>query len=291
MLGHLAVGLAAPRDVVIEDLDEQMPRGAAKDAIRAIDAPAFGDGAWLHGDDPVIGVVLGDVARAYPVRVLDYHEIVNDELDARPIAVTFCPLCGSGVSYDRRVEDRVLTFGVSGRLFRNDLVMFDRETGSLWPQILGQALHGPLEGNELDRIESVHTTWSAWRSAHPSTQVLERPGIYTPSTYETRSHEGYEDQPEALFERTIEDDRLPPKRWVLGIARGDDAMAVPWDVLEGTDRVRIELDGTVTGVALDQGRPKVQAEDAGPVETLRCYWFAWVAFHTGTRVLHDEGKG
>ncbi len=152
------------------------------DAIPSVDDPAFVEDYFGEADEDVI-VVDGDPPRAYPVRVLHYHEIVNDVVDGRPVAVTWCPLCASAVVYDRRVEDpnapdgtRTLEFGVSGKLADDDLVMYDRQTESEWKQSLGEAIAGPLEGTELTVLPAPVTTWGRFREENPDGVVLARPG-------------------------------------------------------------------------------------------------------------------
>jgi hypothetical protein len=161
-----------------------------RDAIPSVDDPEFGDGYFGDPDDEVVVVERADLgdggergndgadrtARAYPVRILNYHEIVNDRLGDRPVAVTWCPLCGSAVVYDREVAGRVLEFGVSGKLADDDLVMYDRETDSEWKQSLGEAISGELEGESLRVLPSSVTTYRRFRETHPEGRVLQRPG-------------------------------------------------------------------------------------------------------------------
>lgn len=286
MLTWLADAMAVPPvGQPVEDLDAAMPRGAEEDAIPAIDDPTVSDGAHLDAGDRVLGLTVDGQAVAYPIRILDYHEIVNHRIGEVPVAVTFCPLCGAGVAFDRRVDDQTLTFAVSGRLYRNDLVMVDRETGSLWPQILGEALHGPLEGTRLDRLDLASTTWRAWRRAHPETQALEPPEIHPRATYASRSHPGYEETEEALFERTVTDDRLHPKRRVIGLARDGDAVALPLETLEAGARPTVPLAGTEVELTLEDGLVEIDPADGRPVRQLQCFWFAWVEFHPDTRLV------
>jgi hypothetical protein len=153
-----------------------MYTSAAVDAIRSIDRPCFESPAeaapLLPDSSLVVGVERDGEARAYPVDLLSLHEVVNDVVGGQPIAITWCPLCASAVGYDRRVGDRTLTFGVSGYLYRANLVMFDRETGSLWSQLLGGGVTGAHRGHSLRRIPIVHETWGRWRAEHPETLVL-----------------------------------------------------------------------------------------------------------------------
>jgi hypothetical protein len=145
------------------------------DAIPSIDRPCHErpeEATALPDSSLVIGVERGGEARAYPIDLLSLHEVVNDVVGGVPIAVTWCPLCASAVGYDRRVADDTLTFGVSGYLYRANLMLFDRETGSLWSQLLGGAVTGRMRGASLHRIPVAHETWEQWRSRHPETLVL-----------------------------------------------------------------------------------------------------------------------
>lgn len=316
MLSHPSTMSDQRPDRPVEDLEEEMPKGAEPGAIPALESARFGPGDWLDEDDPVIVPELGDRLRAYPVRVLDWHEIVHDEIAGRPVIVTYCPLCGTGPVYDRRLDDQVLSFIVSGRLYRNDLVMMDQETGSLWPQILGQALHGPLTGRSLDRLPSLATTWGRLRAEHPDAVAMEPPGAYPRSRYQASSHEGYEAKEEALFPRTVTDDRLHPKRWVVGLATENDAVAVPLDVLRerspilvdvgdrqavvghrtgspvawwAGDRELVLVDGEVRDEAGQRFDPSTGQGASGDrlerAQVLPGYWLAWVEFHPDTRLL------
>ncbi len=150
------------------------------DAIPPIDEPRYSDGrdaGWLKPDDLVLGYVGVDGSTfAYPHRVLNFHEIVNDEVAGVPILVSYCPLCRSGVVFDRRPDDLrhdgVLTFGNSSALYENDLVLVDRETSTYWWQLAGRGIVGDLSGAELQPLASTTTTWQSWLDLHPDTQVL-----------------------------------------------------------------------------------------------------------------------
>ena len=148
----------------------------APDSIRSIDRPCFESpdqaAPLLHETDLIIGVERDGDARAYPVNLLSYHEIVNDVVGGEPLAITWCPLCASAVVYDRRVGGRTLEFGVSGFLYRSNLMLFDRKTGSLWSQLLGGAVTGRMRGAKLRGLPFVQQTWAAWREEHPRTKVL-----------------------------------------------------------------------------------------------------------------------
>jgi hypothetical protein len=170
--------------------DDALYRAAPRDAIPAIVDPAF-DSDWrdveyeiedrdggsyvaspdIAADDEVLGVTVDGAARAYPLKLLDWHEVVNDDFGGAKV-VTYCPICRSGVVADREVAGRVRTFGVSGLLFRANLVLYDDASGSLWSQLQAQSIQGELTGTRLEVLPSSVTTWGAWRETHPNTDVL-----------------------------------------------------------------------------------------------------------------------
>jgi len=217
------------------DPSEIVPGGPPPDGIPPIDHPTFEPVSavdWLAPSEPVIAIDLGGDARAYPAQILIWHEIVNDQVAGRPIAVTYCPLCNTGVAFARpTVDGRVLDFGTSGKLYRSNLVMYDRQTRSLWPQVTGQAVVGPLTGMKLELVPVQMVAWSDWRDRHPDGTVLSREtGVER--DYGSNPYVGYdrEDSTPFLFGGSP-DPRLPPKARVVGVLIGDDAMAFPYDTL------------------------------------------------------------
>ena len=148
-----------------------------KDAIPAIDGPRFvhaTDATFMRDDEIVIGVTDGTDAKAYSTWLLDGHEIVNDTIGSTPISVTWCPLCYTGIVYVREVGGSELTFGVSGRLWRDNLVMYDRQTDSYWAQAVGEAIRGDMKGAVLEMYPSSTMTWKQWQDLHPNTPVLSK---------------------------------------------------------------------------------------------------------------------
>lgn len=245
----------------------ELQRGAHKDAIPAITDPVFG-ADWtgvtveatelgrtieveprLRDNDDVVGIVRDGEARAYPLRVLNWHEIVNDEFGG-PLLVTYCPLCGSAVSAIRRVNGTVTTFGVSGLLWRNDLVMYDEATESLWSQIIATAINGERTGDELELVPSTLTTLGKWRADHPDTAVLRPPpesGTVTNGAgvrdYTRDPYAGYESSGRVGIGGQFDDDRLHPKAEVLGIVHGDVARAYPLEAVVEADVINDVVDG------------------------------------------------
>lgn len=152
------------------------------DCIKSIDSPSFETpseaASWLRGNDLVMGVVLEGTAKAYPLKILTWHEIVNDFFGPLPVVITFCPLCNSGLLFKRPVlEGKLAEFGVSGRLYKSDLVMYDQITGTFWSQIEAAPIVGPLVGEalSLERLPVEVVPWQNWKTLHPDTLVLARP--------------------------------------------------------------------------------------------------------------------
>ena len=160
---------------------EIMSGGPPKDGIPALDAPSFlrASGARGLGDrEPVITLEMaGAEPRAYPIRYLMWHEIVNDQIGGVPVAVTFCPLCNSAMSFDRRVRGQVLRFGVTGKLRRSDMVMYDRETQSWWQQAEGRGIVGRMNGVQLVQLPSWMESWAAFKARNPQGLVMAEPAF------------------------------------------------------------------------------------------------------------------
>ncbi|MGQ0535648.1 MAG: DUF3179 domain-containing protein [Methanobacteriota archaeon] len=167
------------------DFGNRPPRLDCGGGIPSIQRPTMSREDWLDPDDAVLGIAIGGDARAYPIRVLDWHEIANDDVGGVPVAVTYCPLCATGIAFDRRVEGRVLSFHVSGFLYKNDLVMKDSETGTLWSQVLGQGIRGELDREDLDIVTASTLPWREWKRLHPETLLLQPPRCGDGSTGET----------------------------------------------------------------------------------------------------------
>jgi hypothetical protein len=160
------------------DYGDLLSGGPPRDGIPSIDDPQFisPDAAaeWLAGNEPVIALEIGDEARAYPLQILTWHEIVNDVVADVPVAVTFCPLCNSAITFDRRLDGETYEFGTSGLLRHSDLVMYDRTTEGLWQQFTGEAIAGDLAGRQLTFLASSIVSFADFREAHPEGVVLSR---------------------------------------------------------------------------------------------------------------------
>jgi hypothetical protein len=271
--------------------------GPPRDGIAAIDRPRFvaAGQAKLRPDDRVLGVARGGAARAYPIRILNWHEVVNDRFGTEPIAITYCPLCGTGMAFVARAGERELSFGVSGLLYNSDVLLYDRATQSLWSQLKQQAISGPMKGRLLDAIALEHTTWADWSARYPRTQVLSFDTGYT-RDYERDPYAGYDRVARLMFDVEHRDERLPPKEWVLGISVGDARKAYPFSALERAlgdatnGRVRDRVGGAEIEIRFDRTHRSAQAFDASgrAVPSVTGFWFAWVAFYPRTQVYGDK---
>lgn len=222
------------RDTACVNVQNVLPR----DAIPSIDQPTFGPAYFGVADDEVL-VVDGDPPRAYPIRILSYHEIVNDVVDGQPVAVTWCPICWSAAVYNRRVNGQRLTFGTSGKLANDVLVMYDRETESEWQQSTGAAIAGELQGERLSMLDSSLLTWERFQRQYPDGEVLQPPkGSETAEEhYDMAPYERYSEGDEfGLYgmrgegpRRTWDRTDIDAKTEVLGVEIGDDAVGFPFD--------------------------------------------------------------
>ncbi len=226
-------------------LDEIVSGGPPPDGIPPIDDPAYETIAeadrWLEDREPVMVVEVGDAARAYPLRLLTYHEIVNDSLGGRPLLVTYCPLCNSGLAFDPVVDGRVLDFGTSGRLWRSNLVMYDRPTRTLWAQFTGEAIVGELLGKELTRLPSSIVSWQTFREQRPDGDVLSRDTGHS-RPYGNNPYVGYDGGSPFLFEGET-GGPLPQMARVVTVNRDAEAVAVPLDRLREDRVVDTQVDG------------------------------------------------
>ncbi|HUG25497.1 DUF3179 domain-containing protein [Piscinibacter sp.] len=266
--------------------------GPPKDGIPAIDRPKFlpASQAGLGDGERILGLALEGVARAYPVRILNWHEVVNDRVGDRAVTVTYCPLCGTGMAFDARLPAGPASFGVSGLLYNSDVLLYDRATQSLWSQMLETAISGPLKGTRLKSVALTHTSWADWRRRHPDTQVLSTDTGFE-RDYSRDPYAGYDRVQRLMFDVQHRDDRFPLKEWVLGIQVNGVQKAYPFSVLVRTVDASGELTDVVAGrrflIRYDRTHGTAEAFDAQgrAWPGTMAFWFAWVAFHPRTEVL------
>lgn len=245
----------------------ELRAAAAPDEIRAIDRPLFDTPsqakALLPPSSLVIGLERGGQSHAYPIDLLSLHEVVNDLVGGEPVAVTWCPLCSTALGFDRRVGDRVLAFGVSGYLYRANQILFDRQTGSLWSQLLGGAVTGRYRGTTLRPVTVVEETWAAWLAQHPRTVVLSVRRDSLASRF-TRPHStvtsagieesdspygAYASKVSTYYPRVVRG--VPDSELVLGVVVDGRAKAYPQIVLERRRALGDVLAGRPLLVAYD----------------------------------------
>ena len=223
------------------DLGEIMSGGPPKDGIPSIDAPVFeavSEMTDLTPEEPVIGLVIDGDARAYPLRILTWHEIVNDQVGGVPVAVTYCPLCNSAIVFDRRVAGEATEFGTTGKLRNSDMVMYDRATESWWQQFLGEAIVGQRTGTKLKMIPARLESWSNFRARHPGGKVLvpNNPGM---RSYGLNPYAGYDSAPRPYFPVAPLPEGIPALARVVKV--GTDA----WTLESLQARKTIEFDDLV----------------------------------------------
>lgn len=264
--------------------------GPPRDGIPALDQPRFVPAAsvnYLKPDDRVIGLELNGMAKAYPIRILDWHEIANDDFNGKPVVVTYCPLCGTGVAFLGEIGGSRRTFGVSGLLYNSDVLLFDRQTESLWSQLLGRAIAGPLMGTELELIPLRHTTWRAWQEEHPNSQVLSMQTGYS-RNYIGTAYRGYDKSRSVMFPVSHRDRRYHPKEQVIGIEVDRQFKAYPFVELARTSgMIHDTVNGRRIKVLFDaENASAVVFDDAGKeLPGVTGFWFAWIAFHPDTEVF------
>jgi hypothetical protein len=226
-----------------------------RDSIPAIDDPQFESASKadkvIASDERVIGLIINGDARAYPITILSSHEIVNDIVGGEPVSITWCPLCYSALVFSRQIDSsqEPLSFGVSGKLLHNTIVMYDRQTDSLWSQLYGAAVVGPLAGTTLSFYPSTHTEWKAWLAQYPDSIVLSKEltcaqftcGSYTVDPYESY----YKSAKEGLINNQIprEGGGLESKRLVLGILVNGATRSYLYEVLTTQRLINDEING------------------------------------------------
>lgn len=208
--------------------------GVPRDGIPPIYQPKFEAVAqadtWLTAKEPVVALAIGSDRRAYPLRILTWHEVVDDEVASIPVAITFCPLCNTAVAFDRRLDGKTLTFGVSGLLRHSDLVMWDQETESLWQQGTGEGIVGEHTGKLLSFFPVSIVSWQDFKSAYPDGKVLSKDTGHLRS-YGINPYSGYDSSARPFLFAGKADPRLLALERVVGVGKGDTAVAYPFSTL------------------------------------------------------------
>ncbi|MGJ3243080.1 MAG: DUF3179 domain-containing (seleno)protein [Opitutales bacterium] len=271
--------------------DEVMSGGPGRDGIPAIDEPRFidpGDADFLKPDDKVIHVSLKGEHRAYPVRILDWHEVVNDTIAGEPVAVTYCPLCRTAMVFHREIDGEVTSFGVSGLLYNSDVLLYDRASESLWSQLKTEAVSGPHKGKKLEWLPSTVMTWEGWRERFPKGRVLSKKTGYS-RPYWRDNYRDYHDSPNLMFpvNGVREIPGLKPKSLVVGTVIDGQPAAFKVDDLPKGQPIQTRVGGTPVLILRDADSDAVtftRPETGEWLPGTPAYWFAWSAFYPESEI-------
>ncbi len=283
-------------------LSEIVSGGPPRDGIPAIDNPVFiniGKVTGLAETEPVLSLYLNGEARAYPIRILIYHEIVNDTVGGVPVAVTYCPLCNSGVAFERRVEGRTLDFGTTGKLRHSDLVMYDRQTESWWQQFMGEAIVGAYTGTKLNRLPLRHESLSLFRARAEERGKVLVPNDAGARPYGANPYEGYDTAPEPFLYTGKMPEGVPPlarvvavdgEAWTLDLVRRRGTVTVGGLVIRWTPGQTSPLDSRRIAEGRDIGNVTVERRVGGVLVDVPYdlpFAFAFHAFYPGAPI-HTE---
>ena len=265
--------------------------GPPRDGIPAIHEPRFvsvGQADYLEGNDIVVAVTSGHVTRAYPFRIMNWHEVVNDQIGNDAFVVTYCPLCGTAMVFDAEVEGEKRSFGVSGLLYQNNLLMYDLETESLWSQFGLRAVSGESINSRLTWRRSEQMTWVDFQIKYPAGQVLSDDTGFN-RDYDLNPYALYFDSPGVIFPtgERIRDD-LPAKEWVWGLTVGDVAKAYPLGLLTDRQSIRDTVNGVQLELTLNDRARSVSVINVATGEPhengVGAFWFSWQDFYPDTEV-------
>ncbi len=319
-------GVETPKPLV--PLEKIVSGGPPKDGIPSIDDPKFvraADASFMQDGDIVIGLSHGGVTKAYPLKILVWHEIVNDEIAGMPVAVTYCPLCFTSLVFERVIDGQVVEFGTSGKLYNSNLVMYDRLSDSYWSQAMAKGIAGRYSGHELKKIPFDLAYWKEWKQLNPDSLVLSTDtGSARP--YGTDPYGDYYTSPGIFFPVEHSDGRLGPKEIVMGLEYGNDLSAYRLDDITkkklvndsvGNNEVLLlslqpfmaraydrTVEGTELEFHLEDGKVKdVQTGSewnfdglavSGPMMGRQLdrlvlepsFWFSWYTFHPDTELYN-----
>jgi hypothetical protein len=257
-----------------------------------VDLPSFvspEDAFWVMPSNPVLGVELDGEVRAYPVHLLEWHQVVNDVVGEIPVAITYDPLAGAPIAFRRKIGGRTFTFGVSGLVYNASALLYDRETESLWAPLLGQAVAGERAGARIERVTVRQEPLGAWLARAPQSLVLMRPDLKR-IDYRYSPYSRYWVEDRIPYPVVSKDERFHAKELVLGVAIGDQARAYLGSLItEAGGSVRDEFQGKAIQIEYDSEHGVFAWQVPGGVEVTESYWFSWKAFHPKTEVWRDPG--
>jgi hypothetical protein len=263
--------------------------GPPRDGIPSIDNPEFtniSNANFLKEEDRILGVYFNGISKAYPVRILNFHEIVNDEFDGHPIVVTFCPLCGSGLAFNAMIDSKKRTFGVSGLLYNSDVLLYDRQSETLWSQILSEGVAGELVGEKLEVIQTYNTSWKSWKNQYPNTLVLSTNTGFS-KDYSRDPYPAYYESEKVWFPVVNTNDAMHPKAKILGLEIEGVFKAYPFSELQKSKGIIQDIvNGQDLLIYYDKKEESAYITDTenNIITSTTLFWFAWVAFHPDTGI-------
>lgn len=276
-------------------LDKIFSGGPPRDGIPSIDDPKFVSveeaDKYLNDEGLGIGVEIGDTIRYYPFQIIVWHELVNDFIEDEPVLISFCPLCGTGIAFERKINGEAVEFGTSGRLFNSDLVMYDRKFENLWSEILGEAIVGDLTGTKLKVLPSENLLWKDWKVIHPQGQVLSQETGFRRDYSGAGPYGNYNESSNIFFPVENKDDRLFEKTRVLGIEINGKFKAYAEEDVRKVGKITEEFAGTNLEISFDDAKKDFTFlnKDIGEeIISTHLFWFAWVAFHPDTELFQIE---
>ena len=261
--------------------------GPKKDGIPSIDVPQYISAeeadSFLAPEDIVVGVIVNNRVLAYPAKIMAHHEIVNDNTGEERFSVTYCPLTRSAVGYLGR------ELGVTGQLYNSNLVMYDRETGSRIPQMLGMAIDGPIKDQFLTPLQTELTAWQRWKAVYPETKVLS-PETGLGRNYKKNPYQNYEGTEDVWFSVVAKNDHFSSKKVVTGIELDGHFFAVPKQEMGFMGWIQFPVEDQTLHIVHDKELNVVRAyrnsiADENRLHTIDGYWFAWFAYHPDTEVI------
>jgi len=255
--------------------------GPPRDGIPAINQPEFisaNKADYLTDSDTVLGLVLNNTAKAYPIKILNWHEIVNDN----GVVVSYCPLCGTGMIF----KSNGMNFGVSGLLYNSDMLLYDKQTESLWSQIMAKAISGPLKGKKLEMYATEHTSWLSWKNSHPDTQVLSDQTGFN-RDYSISPYGQYSSSKKLYFPVNKRSRAFHPKEKIIGLQINGKYKAYAFSELSlsSSSTIKDVFSGQTLEIQFDAQHHSGTIKIKGNIiPVITAYWFAWYAFHPETEI-------
>ncbi len=275
-------GLNTNTAITSISLDKILDGGPGKDGIPAITEPKFISlteaKTWLKDDSDGIVVTVGETTRFYPFNVIVWHEIVNDKIEGKSLVVTFCPLCGSSIVFNGKVGDKIEQFGVSGKLYESNLLMYDKTTESLWSQIIGEAVVGDRTGEKLSVYPSQVMSFKQASEKYPSIEILSKETGYNRS-YDVSPYGDYNTNTEIYFPISINDTRLPAKTIMYIVNVDNHSVAFERSALSESNIATVSAGNEKISAKITDGEIEVKDGANKIIPGYTAMWFSWAIHH------------